>query len=529
MNSVQDPKEHGYTSSDCTSYLYDDPYEEGLTVFGKKRWKTETQKEVWSQLRSNDTKQIVDSQRADHGVQDRKILGEATASSNSSGPQQKSAREVRDLLHPAIPVPATRSINFEDHSDSEPSTRSAIFSVWSFGQTSNGSTRLSSLGSVSSPRSTSPPRQRSVQTWLDLSKIGVFGDKDDWYHVVEVRQAERRLRPDSSQVTKPDLDLESPIESGNCREQSLSIPAVDVRFEPEQSAPGQDLRRNPPGDLGDGEEAHTDTKEYVDSAQRFELTVSSPCRTMPKEEEDFDMNLKLDTRKVIELPELDNHPDLGSLSKLQPPQTGDEPPGAVHVNKMANKILTQDEANDSTIRSVELKRDFLSEHHSGRITPIRGEHQESSNNGHDMATSIKPRKPVMSQPSGRWSIKRELLRAGSTGFWLTGFSLLLMVVTIIMNNQLVKRGSPLSQLAMSMIGVMTLIALAGVIGRFSSSQRERDVQFRYLAGEEYTISNFIKRYVEDLTGESWDWWPLQPSFRPLRADEVRVKWCCVSV
>ena len=47
-------------------------------------------------------------------------------------------------------------------------------------------------------------------------------------------------------------------------------------------------------------------------------------------------------------------------------------------------------------------------------------------------------------------------------------------------------------------------------------------------GEEYGLVNSIKIWVQSLTRESWDWWPLHPSFRQLREDEVRIKRYCVS-
>ena len=48
-----------------------------------------------------------------------------------------------------------------------------------------------------------------------------------------------------------------------------------------------------------------------------------------------------------------------------------------------------------------------------------------------------------------------------------------------------------------------------------------------LRGEEYNIVNWVKTAVEDLTGESWDWWPFLPSFQPLQSDESRIQWYCV--
>ena len=54
------------------------------------------------------------------------------------------------------------------------------------------------------------------------------------------------------------------------------------------------------------------------------------------------------------------------------------------------------------------------------------------------------------------------------------------------------------------------------------------VNFRVLFHEEQTKFNSWKLYVEYVTGELWDWWPLKPSFRALLPDEVRVQWQCVS-
>lgn len=49
-----------------------------------------------------------------------------------------------------------------------------------------------------------------------------------------------------------------------------------------------------------------------------------------------------------------------------------------------------------------------------------------------------------------------------------------------------------------------------------------------LQGEEYSMLNTVKIAIENLTGESWDWWPLNPSFRRLNPDKLRIRWCCVS-
>ena len=47
-------------------------------------------------------------------------------------------------------------------------------------------------------------------------------------------------------------------------------------------------------------------------------------------------------------------------------------------------------------------------------------------------------------------------------------------------------------------------------------------------GEEYSFVNSMKLWVQSLTGEAWDWWPLRPSSRRLVEDEVRIRWHCVS-
>ncbi len=54
------------------------------------------------------------------------------------------------------------------------------------------------------------------------------------------------------------------------------------------------------------------------------------------------------------------------------------------------------------------------------------------------------------------------------------------------------------------------------------------LRFQVSNGEEHSIANSIKLWVQRLTGESWDWWPLRQSFRPLVQDESRVQWYCVS-
>ena len=41
------------------------------------------------------------------------------------------------------------------------------------------------------------------------------------------------------------------------------------------------------------------------------------------------------------------------------------------------------------------------------------------------------------------------------------------------------------------------------------------------------LTNRFKCAFEDLTEESWDWWPLEPPKRPLSSEKARVLWHCV--
>ena len=40
--------------------------------------------------------------------------------------------------------------------------------------------------------------------------------------------------------------------------------------------------------------------------------------------------------------------------------------------------------------------------------------------------------------------------------------------------------------------------------------------------------NWMKSQVEEVTGETWNWWPMRSTVRSLEPDEVRVQWECVS-
>lgn len=41
--------------------------------------------------------------------------------------------------------------------------------------------------------------------------------------------------------------------------------------------------------------------------------------------------------------------------------------------------------------------------------------------------------------------------------------------------------------------------------------------------------NGLKVHIENWTGERWDWWPFTPAQHPLRDDQVRLRWLCVSL
>ena len=52
---------------------------------------------------------------------------------------------------------------------------------------------------------------------------------------------------------------------------------------------------------------------------------------------------------------------------------------------------------------------------------------------------------------------------------------------------------------------------------------------RVMKGEVYGLANRMKLHVENMTQESWDWWPLRPIYRSLKPDETRIQWRCVCV
>jgi hypothetical protein len=46
--------------------------------------------------------------------------------------------------------------------------------------------------------------------------------------------------------------------------------------------------------------------------------------------------------------------------------------------------------------------------------------------------------------------------------------------------------------------------------------------------EDRSISNRIKIFIEGVTEENWNWWPLRPKMKVLQKEQTRVQWICVS-
>ena len=44
-----------------------------------------------------------------------------------------------------------------------------------------------------------------------------------------------------------------------------------------------------------------------------------------------------------------------------------------------------------------------------------------------------------------------------------------------------------------------------------------------------SFTNRIQSFFEDITEESWNWWPLQPRMRTLQKDQIRLHWTCVRI
>ena len=52
--------------------------------------------------------------------------------------------------------------------------------------------------------------------------------------------------------------------------------------------------------------------------------------------------------------------------------------------------------------------------------------------------------------------------------------------------------------------------------------------FQFCMHENLGISNYLKAWIEDEVGETWDWWPLQERKHPVQVGYLRVKWQTVS-
>ena len=60
-------------------------------------------------------------------------------------------------------------------------------------------------------------------------------------------------------------------------------------------------------------------------------------------------------------------------------------------------------------------------------------------------------------------------------------------------------------------------------------------ELQHISSDQITLSlsdkrsfiNSFKGKLEELTGETWDWWPLKPYMRTLAKDNARLHWECV--
>jgi hypothetical protein len=53
-------------------------------------------------------------------------------------------------------------------------------------------------------------------------------------------------------------------------------------------------------------------------------------------------------------------------------------------------------------------------------------------------------------------------------------------------------------------------------------------QIRISYQESWSLTNHLKGIVEELTKETWEWWPLKPRMQPLSPGHARLCWNCVS-
>ena len=45
---------------------------------------------------------------------------------------------------------------------------------------------------------------------------------------------------------------------------------------------------------------------------------------------------------------------------------------------------------------------------------------------------------------------------------------------------------------------------------------------------DFSFSNRVKASIEQITQESWNWWPFRPTLRKIQHDQMCVQWRCVS-
>lgn len=87
------------------------------------------------------------------------------------------------------------------------------------------------------------------------------------------------------------------------------------------------------------------------------------------------------------------------------------------------------------------------------------------------------------------------------------------------------RGRPLQTLSMNLEALL-LPATLGSLTRILMTVPNDRIWFS--VENNLSFSNRLKMLIENHTEENWNWWPLQPSMRPLKDDETRLHWQCVS-
>lgn len=92
--------------------------------------------------------------------------------------------------------------------------------------------------------------------------------------------------------------------------------------------------------------------------------------------------------------------------------------------------------------------------------------------------------------------------------------------------KILTRGSPFQNLSMN-LEVLALPATLGSLTRLLMSIPNDRIWFS--AKNDRSLSNRLKRFVEDHTEENWNWWPLKPKMRVLKSNQTRLHWRCVSI